>query len=151
MYGRSLCKKHVPSSAHIVFFSVADPDPGSGAFNTPGSGNRIRDENFRSYFRELRNNLLGKNTLILWCGCGSGNLFDPGSGIRNGKNSAPGSGINIPDSQHWFSHNILLSTVTAEVARYVPYWYGSGICIWATNSLKMPLKFPYNGQRKTPF
>jgi hypothetical protein len=40
MYGRSLCKKHVPSSAHIVFFSVADPDPGSGAFLTPGSGIR---------------------------------------------------------------------------------------------------------------
>ncbi len=26
---------------------------------------------------------------------GSGNLFDPGSGIHNGKNSVPGSGINI--------------------------------------------------------
>jgi hypothetical protein len=40
--------------------SVADPDPGSGAFLTPGSG------------------------------------------IRDGKKSDPGSGINIPDSQHCF-------------------------------------------------
>jgi hypothetical protein len=31
---------------------------------------------------------------------GSGNLFDPGSGIRARKNSDPTSGINIPDSQH---------------------------------------------------
>jgi hypothetical protein len=46
----------------------ADPDPGSGAFLTPGS--RIRDlgwvknqepnpEYTLSYFRELRNNFLG--------------------------------------------------------------------------------------------
>jgi hypothetical protein len=32
---------------------------------------------------------------------GSGKLFDPRSGIRVGKNSDPGSGINIPDAQHW--------------------------------------------------
>jgi hypothetical protein len=25
-----------------------------------------------------------------------------GSGIRDGKNSDPGSGINIPDPQHWY-------------------------------------------------
>jgi hypothetical protein len=31
---------------------------------------------------------------------GSKNLFDPGSGIRDGKNWDPGSGINIPDPQH---------------------------------------------------
>ncbi len=31
---------------------------------------------------------------------GFGNLCDPGSGIRDGKNSDPRSGINIADSQH---------------------------------------------------
>jgi hypothetical protein len=36
--------------------SVADPDPGSGDFLTPGSG--IRDEQPRSYFPELRNHFL---------------------------------------------------------------------------------------------
>jgi hypothetical protein len=40
-----------PPSPH--FSSVADPDPGSGAFLTPGSG--IRDEQPGSYFLELRN------------------------------------------------------------------------------------------------
>jgi hypothetical protein len=37
--------------------SVADPDPGSGAFLTPGSG--IRDEQSGSYFLELKNYFLG--------------------------------------------------------------------------------------------
>ncbi len=44
--------------------SVADPDPGSGAFFTPGSGMgkiriRIRDEQPGPYFREYRNIFLG--------------------------------------------------------------------------------------------
>jgi hypothetical protein len=49
--------------------SVADPDPGSSAFLTPGSGMgkksgsgsriRIRDEKTGSYFLELRNHLFG--------------------------------------------------------------------------------------------
>jgi hypothetical protein len=46
--------------------SVAVPDPGFGAFLTPGSGMgkkiRSRDKQPGSYFRELRNNFLGKNT-----------------------------------------------------------------------------------------
>jgi hypothetical protein len=33
---------------------------------------------------------------------GSGNLFDPGSRIRDRKNSDPGSGINIPDQKYQF-------------------------------------------------
>jgi hypothetical protein len=45
-------------------FGVADPDPGSGAFLTHGSGSemekiRIRDEHPRSFFRELRNSFQG--------------------------------------------------------------------------------------------
>jgi hypothetical protein len=28
-------------------------------------------------------------------------IRDPRSGIRDGKNPDPGSGINIPDPQHW--------------------------------------------------
>ncbi len=47
--------------------SVADPDPGSGAFLTPGSGmgrksasgSGIRDEQPVSYFLELRNHFFG--------------------------------------------------------------------------------------------
>jgi hypothetical protein len=38
---------------------------------------------------------------------GSGNLFDPGSWIRDVKNSYLGSGINIPDLQYWFFVTVL--------------------------------------------
>ncbi len=43
-----------------------------------------------------------KQCFLQCCGSGSGTrcLFDPG--IRDGKKSDPGSGINIPDPQHWF-------------------------------------------------
>jgi hypothetical protein len=86
-----------------------------GAFLTPVSGiwdgrksaseSGIRDEQPRSYFLELRNHFLAffgglkyLNSLI--------RIRDPGwrqfgSGIRDGKKSDPGSGINIPDPQHW--------------------------------------------------
>jgi hypothetical protein len=50
-----------------IFFSVADPDPGSGAFLTPGygfrngkkigSGSRMNIPD--QFFLELRNNVLG--------------------------------------------------------------------------------------------
>jgi hypothetical protein len=50
----------------VKFFdSVADPDPGSGAFLTPGSGmgkksgSGIRDEQPGSYFLELKRHFLG--------------------------------------------------------------------------------------------
>ncbi len=68
---------------------------GSGAFLTPesgmgkNSGSGIRDEQPASYFRELRNTLFGLKYLY--------SLMR----IRNGKNSDPGSGINIPDPRHW--------------------------------------------------
>ncbi len=50
-----------------VFGSVADPDPGSGAFLTPvsgmgrksASGSGIRDEQPGSYFLDLRNHFFG--------------------------------------------------------------------------------------------
>jgi hypothetical protein len=51
--------------------SVADPDPGSGVFVTPGSDIgkknkiRIRDEHPGSSFRELRNIFLVKNLKYL--------------------------------------------------------------------------------------
>jgi hypothetical protein len=82
----------------LVKTSIADPDLGSGAFFTPGSGIRdgyesgsgseIRDEQPGSYFRELRNNFWGQNYLnsLMW--------------IRDGKNLDPVSGMEkilIPD------------------------------------------------------
>ncbi len=47
------------------FLSVADPDPGSGAILTPGSGMKIKD-----YISE------SLETIFL-------DLLDPGSGIRD--------------------------------------------------------------------
>jgi hypothetical protein len=71
---------------------------------------RIRDEQPGSYFLELRNQFF-----CFFGGLKYINSFmrirDPGwrqfgSGIRDGKKSDPGSGINIPDPQHWFLHEL---------------------------------------------
>jgi hypothetical protein len=78
--------------------SVADPDPESGAFLTPGSGDvykiririRIGDEQPGSYFQELRHSFLVKilkffaadpESFLPWIRY----LFYPGSGIREEK------------------------------------------------------------------
>jgi hypothetical protein len=63
-----------------------------------GSGSGIRDEQPGSYFLELRNHFLVK-ILIFFDG-------DPGSGMETIRIRDPGwnkvgSGINIPDPQHW--------------------------------------------------
>ncbi len=99
--------------------SVSVADPGSGAFLTPGSGmgrksasgSGIRDEQPGSYFLELRNHFhffgfLGLKYLNFLM-----RIRDPGwrqfvSGIRDGKKSNPGSGINIPDPQHCFPYRL---------------------------------------------
>jgi hypothetical protein len=73
---------------------LADPDPGSGAFLAPGSGmnnpNHISAESIETIFWVKRLK-----------------FFDAEPGlkkfairIRDGKNSNPGPGINIPDPQH---------------------------------------------------
>jgi len=85
--------------------SVADLDTCSGMSKKSGSrsgdpdpGIRIRNEKPRSYFQELKNQ-------FFWVKIRKFFDADPGwrkfgSGIRDGKHSDPGSGINIPDSQH---------------------------------------------------
>ena len=80
-----------------VRVSVADPDPGSGAFFGPGSGIRdgkksgsgIRNEHPRSFSESLET--------VFW-------VLDPGSfrpWIQNPGLKKFGSEINIPDLQHW--------------------------------------------------
>jgi hypothetical protein len=73
-----------------------DPDPGSGP------GIRTRDEQPRSYFRVLRNNFSGLKYLNSLMRNRDPGWKEFGSGIRDGKNWDPGSGINIPDAQHCF-------------------------------------------------
>ncbi len=96
----------------VVTNSVADPDPGSGAFLTPVSGIRIRirDEQPGSYFRELKNKFFGLKYLNSLMRIRDGKKF--GSGIRDGKNSDPGSRINLPEPQHWLPQIIFIVTVT---------------------------------------
>jgi hypothetical protein len=79
----------------------------SGAFLTPGSGMgkksgsgsgiRIRNEQTRSHFRELRNNFLGK--ILKFCDADPGwEKF--GTKMEKIRIRDPEFGINIPDPQH---------------------------------------------------
>jgi hypothetical protein len=45
-------------------------------------------------------------------------IRDPGSGM--GKNQDPGSGINIPDPQHWFLNALIYPVLWIQI------WIGSG-------------------------
>ncbi len=113
-HGSAILVSNLPSQSNYasVFSSVADPDPGSGAFLTPGSGmgrnsasgSGIRDEQPGSYFLELRNHffvLKYLNSLMRirdpgWRQFGSG-ILDPGwkkvvSGIRD---KHPGSATQL--------------------------------------------------------
>jgi hypothetical protein len=59
----------------------------------------IRDEQPGSYFREPRNNFFGLKYLNSLMRIRDQGWKNSGSRIRDGKNSDPGSGINIPDPQ----------------------------------------------------
>ncbi len=84
--------------------SVADPDPGAGAFLTQGSGMGKKSRsgsgmNISDHISESLGTIFWvENILIFLCGSGSGirNLRDPGSKIWDGKF---GSGLHIPDLQ----------------------------------------------------
>jgi hypothetical protein len=64
------------------------------------SGSGIRDEQPGSYFLELRNHFLGLKYINVLMRIRDPGWRQFGSGIRDGKKSDPGSGINIPDPQH---------------------------------------------------
>jgi hypothetical protein len=64
-----------------------------------GKKKRIRDEQPRSYFLELRNHFDGLKYLNSLMRIRDPGWKKVGSGIRDGKKSDPGSGINIPDPQ----------------------------------------------------
>ncbi len=116
-------KSYPSEEAHKC--SVADPDPGSGAFLTPGSGmgrkstsgSGIRDEQPGSYFLELRNHFF-----VFFFGVKIIKFFDadPGSGmetvrIRDGKKSDSGSGINMCTFvQHCTNVHICIATTYFE-------------------------------------
>ncbi len=87
----------------LLCASVADPDPGSGGFFTPGSGMVKKSRsgmNILYHFSEsLEKALRAKKLKFYDVDPGSGIFLalDPGSGMEKF-----GSGINIPYPQHWF-------------------------------------------------
>ncbi len=64
-------------------------------------------------------------------------IFDPDSGIRDGKNSDPGSGINIPNVYPGFPQTILLSTVPVIVE--VRYRYRTDSAPESVPYLEIPI------------
>jgi hypothetical protein len=103
----------------------------SGVFLTPGSGMgkksgfessiRIRDEQPGSHFRELISHFWRLKYLSSLMGIRDGKNSDPGSGkirIRDREKSDQGSGINIPDPQHWKNSLLFCS---------VPGWRGATV------------------------
>jgi len=91
-------KVSVCSSNHSNRTSFSDPNPGSGAFMTSGSGIRdpgsairirIQDEQPRSYFRELKKQFFGLKIHKIfyvdpgWKKLGSGMAKKVGYGIRD--------------------------------------------------------------------
>jgi hypothetical protein len=92
-------------NAIFIIGRIADPDPGFGAFLTLDPGwikirVRIRDEQPGSYFRELNKQFFVLKYLNYLMRTRDPEWKKFGSGIRDGKNSDPESGKNIPDPQH---------------------------------------------------
>ncbi len=91
--------KPVLSGDPVPFWRL---DPGSGM----GKKNQDPDPGW-SYFRSLKTifwNKIIKFCDAMWIRIRDPEIFltlDPGSGIRDGKNSDLVFGINIPDPQHW--------------------------------------------------
>jgi hypothetical protein len=75
--------------------NVADPDPGSGAFLTPGSG--ILDEQPGSYFLELRNNFLGVKILKFFDADPGWRQFESGMEQSRIRDKHPGSATLAPN------------------------------------------------------
>ncbi len=132
----------------VEFWSVADPDPGSGAFLTPGSGMgkkswsgpgfRIRDDQPGSYFLELRNHFFGLNYLnsLMRIRDPEWKKSVPGFGMEKSRiwNKHPGSATRHtasrlrPDYLADFLHEKIWRTFYSEVlpeflAYYFPRFY----------------------------
>jgi hypothetical protein len=82
--------------------SDADPEQGSGAFLTPGSGMGKKSGSGSGMNNPV--NISKSLETIFWVKILKFSYADPGSGIWDGQNSDTGSGINIPDPQHWAKH-----------------------------------------------
>ncbi len=83
-------------------FWTLDPESGMGKKSQepdPGSGSGMNIPDHISGSLETISGVKILKFFDVDADPGSGNLFYPGSGIRNGKNLDPGSVINIPNPQ----------------------------------------------------
>ncbi len=113
--------------------SVADPDPGLGAFLTPGSG--IRDGKKSASGSGIRDEQPWSETIFLLFG--GLKYLNSLMRIRDGKKSDPGSGINIPDPQHWQKRNMLtdgyeklLNFICVKILRIYSTIASKGCQLW---------------------
>jgi hypothetical protein len=99
-----VCKRGVEVSLQLSGIRcLFDPwirDPGWVESQHPYLRSGIRDEQLGSYFLELRHHFFGVKILKffdadLGSGTETGRIWDPGR-------KKVGSGINIPDPQHWY-------------------------------------------------
>jgi hypothetical protein len=97
-----------------VLSSVAVPDPGSGAFLTPGSGmgKKARSGSGMNNLGHISESLKKQFSVLKYISSlmqiRDGKKF--GSGIGDGKISDPGSGINIPGSGFVYRKRIRIWT-----------------------------------------
>jgi hypothetical protein len=87
-------------------------DPGSGMGKKSRSASEL---NIPDHISESLETIFWVKILKFFAADAGIFFDDPGSGIRNGKNSNPGSGTNIPDPQHWNKTNIFFSTMNSQV------------------------------------
>jgi hypothetical protein len=64
-------------------------------------------------------------------------FLDPGSGM--GKNQDPGSGINIPDPQHWHTVTVLACSLYLSLFRRVPFENERPLACWEEDDLGISL------------
>jgi hypothetical protein len=77
--------------------SVADPDPGSGSFLTPGSGKSVSETGMNN-----PDHISDSLETIFWVKILKFFDADPGSGMGKIRIRDPKSGINISDPQHCY-------------------------------------------------
>ncbi len=79
------------------------------------------------YFRDLGNNFWIKILQFFDADAepepGSGNLFNPKSGME--KNLDPGYGINIPDPQHWIGNISVFLKISIVFAIFCVFFWES--------------------------
>jgi hypothetical protein len=97
----------LPFQETLLFISFADPDPGSGGFLTPGSGMGKNQDPDPGSWMNMQDNFSESLETLFW---GKKYL----NSLMRIRIQDPGSGINIPDPQHYLK-NVFLLNVSCEI------------------------------------